>query len=354
MYIYNNGKRKEMKVSAFLDWVHNDMYSKGFSELMEIEKEADQAKELQLFFQQLKDQAHYGKSTNNIISTEEANYILAKVQEKTKWKNPIFKQFGGYNLEKQLYQIIESVYEMNDIESSFDDIFTGAQHGTVFLEKNFNNCTIKALKDLTGKTAEILQNKSRENNQLYPYMMASVQRKTDIQGGNYQININWQESAGLKRILALLNQATFSAKNYSKNDLNEIEKTTGLKLGHSNPYRAIYASLSFLGFSGKTINSAFYAAFNSVKNSLPNNENVSAHIYHLRFIYELTGIGMNLLKDIQKGERAKFIIYNEPDTDFIYVLSTSQIIMDMLKRANKFSGMSAFTEGIYLNRSAFR
>ena len=357
MRIYSsNNSFSQLPVSTFLDLVHKDMYNKHSQEFMGNQQEEAQAKELQAFFQQLKTQANGEKATNNVISAITADYILKKVQEKTNWKNPIFSQFGGYNLEKQLYQIIESVYEMSNIDNFFNDIYTGTQHGTIFLEEKFNNFTKKALKDLTGKTAIVLENKSQENNQKYPYMMASVQRKTDIQGGNYQIDIDWQESYGFKRILALLNQATFSAKNYSKfNQWKELQEK-GLKLGQSNPYRAVYATLSFLGYNAKTINSAFFAAYNSVSRNLANSDNISAHIYHLRFIYELTGIGMNLIKQVQKGERAKFIIYNEPDSPNIYDVSTAKIIVDMLNsfmKDTKGPGLQAFTSGIYLNRSIF-
>lgn len=360
MYIYNSNSRNYQHVSEFLTLVHNDMYLKYFSKQIEDSKEAQQAEELQLFFQQLKDQARGAKATNNIISEYAADYILAQVQKKTNWQNPIFQQSGGWNLEKQLTEIIESIYDMMNVNQLTQNIYTGTEHGTIFLEKNVLNTFVEdTLKDLTGKTTTFLKNHCQQNNSKYPWMMASVQRKTDVQGGNAQININQEEAGGLKRIFALLNQATFSVKNYNKKDMYNIEKTTGLKLGRSNPYRAVYATLSFLGFSEKTINSAFFAAFNSVSHDLPNNQSVSAHIYHLRFIYELTGIGMNLLKQIQTGERAKFIIYNEPDTDYIYVLSTSQIIIDMLENFSEesmknVSGLSAFTGGIYLTRSVFK
>lgn len=360
MYIYDSNSRKYQHVSEFLTGVHNDICLKYFAKQIEDSKEAQQAEELQLFFQQLKDQARGVKAVNNIISEYAADYILEQVQKKTNWQNPIFQQSGGWNLEKQLTEIIESVYDMMNVNQLTQNIYTGTEHGTIFLEKNVLNTVVEdTLKDLTGKTTKFLKNKCQQNNNKYPWMMASVQRKTDIQGGKAQININWEETGGLERIFALLNQATFSAKNYNKNDIYKIEKTTGLKLGRSNPYRAVYATLSFLGYNEKTINSAFFAAFNSISHSLPNNKSVSTHIYHLRFIYELTGIGMNLLKQIQTGERAKFIIYNEPDTDFIYVLSTSQIIIDMLENFNEetsrnFSGLSAFTEGIYLTRSIFK
>lgn len=104
------------------------------------------------------------------------------------------------------------------------------------------------------------------------------------------------------------------------------ETHPNIKLGNSNPYRAVYGSLTSLGYSHSTSTSAYSAAKNLTKKKVQNTIN---HIYHLRYLYELTGAGTKNLNGLVKESR--FLIYNDPTSDNIYVKSTAQILLEIFK-----------------------
>ena len=59
-------------------------------------------------------------------------------------------------------------------------------------------------------------------------------------------------------------------------------------------------------------------------------EFVSLHFTHLRFIYELRGEG--LLDKNGDSAIAKYIIYNDPNSDAIFVRDTASIIIEEMER----------------------
>lgn len=91
-----------------------------------------------------------------------------------------------------------------------------------------------------------------------------------------------------------------------------------------NPYRAIYGTLKDLGYSHSTAQSAFYAGKNMIKKG---NQDVINHMYHLKYIYELTGAGTVVFGDTYNNVR--FLVYNDPSTDNIYVQSAADILAEI-------------------------
>ena len=64
---------------------------------------------------------------------------------------------------------------------------------------------------------------------------------------------------------------------------------------------------------------------NSAPSASPNE--VMQHFYHMRFAYELSGLGV-LEVGTYKPMFAKYLIYNEPDTDKIHVFDTASLILE--------------------------
>lgn len=70
-------------------------------------------------------------------------------------------------------------------------------------------------------------------------------------------------------------------------------------------------------------------------------EEVFKHFTHMRFMFELSGYG--LVDETGKPLFAKFLIYNDPAGDAIYVRDTASIILEEFERgasaANLFGEM---------------
>ena len=144
-------------------------------------------------------------------------------------------------------------------------------------------------------------------------------------------------------LLEALSFASFTDKSYrsvgwDKNLQKEInlgDRT--IHLGNSHPYRAILGSMSALGFS-KTDSQYIYYAGKNIVNGNDNDpppesvDYVKQHIYHLRYMYELTGAGI-LYRDFSGtvNNGAKFLVYNDPNSVEILCVSTAQIVMQLLE-----------------------
>lgn len=136
---------------------------------------------------------------------------------------------------------------------------------------------------------------------------------------------------------------TFSVKNYSSYFTNSLN----IHLGNTDYYKALYGSLSSLGYDQKTIDKIIFSGLNSYAKS--QNNTVALHFYHLRFIYELTGVG---LYD-QAGEPISgvdFLIYNDPSSDAIFVRSTADLIAQELENNRVGSPLG----GIAISKASFK
>lgn len=60
-------------------------------------------------------------------------------------------------------------------------------------------------------------------------------------------------------------------------------------------------------------------------------EEVMKHFYHMRFIYELSGLGL-IDSATGKPQFVKYLIYNDPATSNIYVQDTASIILNEINK----------------------
>lgn len=159
--------------------------------------------------------------------------------------------------------------------------------------------------------------------------------KVDVEGLT-KMDITAELNPAWTDLYHLFSGCTFSVKNYS----SFFTKSLNIHLGNTDVYKALYGSLSALSYDNDEINSIISAGLHSYENS--GNQTVANHFYHLRFIYELTGVG---LYD-SEGEPISgvdFLIYNDPNTDAIYVRSTADMIATELEKdapGSMFSGIS--------------
>ena len=337
--MYYNGKRGK-HVETFLNEVHTAINAKYNASK---NNDAINAIKLQNFFQQLKIAAANKKENNAVIYNIFLDDLLNDIDAIAKSRNKnynitnLFKRRGknsqeqGMILEQELTDVIEAILEKISGEKVLrEDINIGAKTGNVKF-----TAIDDIIYDINDNTKEELVKKLNKEKQPL-YYLKNVAGKIDVKG--FEVSITGQPTKELLDIYNLLKDATFSAKNYdsmSKEDkiqsVVEGSRRGGLiHLGNSNPYRAIYGSLSSLGYENSTIDSAYYAGKNRIE--LYNSNNASQHFFHLRYIYELTGAGILYTGGVNFGE-ARYLIYNDPSGN-IYVKSTSQIIADLLNDNN--------------------
>jgi hypothetical protein len=103
-----------------------------------------------------------------------------------------------------------------------------------------------------------------------------------------------------------------------------IEDLYDIHLGNSLPAKAVSGALNYLGYGSEEVDSVL------LWGSAGDSEEIKRHIYHLRYIYELTGAGLIDANGNPSG-LVDFIVYNDPSSDAIYVKSTAEILVDVLE-----------------------
>jgi hypothetical protein len=211
------------------------------------------------------------------------------------------------------------------------------------LTKEIENDIIKRI----NKVSKQLESKYRAKG-----LFTGRSQKIDNKGYSENVTIGVKlDNVDLQRLAVLLKDATFTAKqytSYNKNGKDTPLSEIGLKLGQTNIYKAITGSLSSIYSNVKDQQQIFFRGLtilgykNKTHSATP--EFVGMHFTHLRFIYELRGEG--LLDEQGNSAIAKYIIYNDPNSDAIFVRDTASIIIKELERKN-----SNIFGAIYLSAS---
>lgn len=341
--MYYNGKHGK-HVETFLNEVHTAINAK-YNAAANID--TINAQKLQKFFQELKEAASNRDNKENIVYNLFLDDLLNDIETIAKARSVnykienLFKRRGknsqeqGMVLERELTDVIEAILEKISGDKVLrEDINIGAKTGNVKFTEVDN-----MIKDINSEAEKELIGKINKEKKPLHYLK-NVAGKIDVRG--FEVSIAGQPDPQLLEIYNLIKDATFSAKNYDSMTWDEkmqqmVEKTKGgglIHLGKSNPYRAIYGALSNLGYDSSTIDSAYFAGRNRV--NIYNSNSAANHLFHLRYIYELTGAGILYSGGINLGE-ARYLIYNDPSGN-IYVKSTSEIIADLLNNNPPFVG----------------
>lgn len=362
--MYYNGVRNGIRVSDYLDLVHSSMkqrYSIGNSAFS---KDKEQARQLQIFFQDLK-RAAQGKTTSNMFDPEIIQIILDNIPQthfirsnfniKNLFGQGTSGQKGGLVFERQLGAVIEAVWnevKEEDIQIDKKQILLGTSRGTTITAEELD-LSDKAIQDFLEKTGTKTQRYIEREGQktaLKEYYLPEVDGKIDVRG--YEINIRADASAKMLEIYNLLKDATFSAKSYSSMTYDQKKRMyieaagrSSLALGKSNILRSIYGALSEFEHDRTTAVSAIFAGYNDILN---NNDNVAIHFYHLRFMYELMGTGFKY--NGKSYGNVRFLIFNDPYGD-IYVKSTGELLADIIQET--LDGRSSWDSKITIPKQRF-
>lgn len=331
--MYYNGQ-KGMHVSTFVNMVHADMVLRYGNKA---KVDDANAIELQNFFQKLK-QAAIDTKQGKLIEDEVISIIVSNLRDiMSKRSNAqfynLFQERGGARFENEITDVINAIYqEVGEEDFQFDksQVNIGSMVGTsvnlsdeLLADKNIQNM----LQTIGTKTQKYIVNSAGEK--MLVYYLPEVDGKIDVKG--YKIHVKANPSPAILKIYNLLQDATFTAKNYDSmtwdQKMKEFVQQSGhstLSLGKSNVYRAIVGVLEGVGYEHRTSVSAFWAGYNKINQG---DVNVATHFYHLRYLYELTGVGIKY--NGQNFGEAKYLIYNDPHGN-IYVKSTAVIFSDVL------------------------
>lgn len=203
---------------------------------------------------------------------------------------------------------------------------------------------IKQIEDNAGEAI----NKMVGENFHKGYVAKGKSGKIDIKGNKeviIQYNLN-NIPATIWQILASANFTLKSKKSLEwdkKNRQLAIASASDIHLGHTVPYVAIIGAISSIDseLSLEEKEKIFYGGLiEGVKNKV---EEVSYHLNHLQFIYELSGAGQYYDGLGNIGE-AEYLIYNDPDSDDIQVRSVAAMIAEELEQENGvYSASVSFT-----------
>jgi len=391
---YAYGYRGSHGYTKLLNDAHKSIVSK-----MQLEANKEGAKILENFFQNLKDTARMlmeqSSDSKRIIHNEDAasrlamlsgelsNWYVDLVNEIVTTEINIRQKKGLTPISGNKYNLFKVAHQRALVDSStFDDILeeelatvfavlekrlsgkqyniddinidifaTGKSQGSIKgsdvidqLEKDFSHGIADGLKQVAQD-----QQIKASSQVLGKQFKKTVSIKTDVQNLSLDIDATFGlNDTEIDQIIPLLNEASFTAKNYLQ---TTVSKAGGIKLGETNILRSIMGALG-VAFPDKTATDwrdMFYRGAqiiiktNTTPSATP--EKVMQHFYHMRFAYELSGLGL-IDANSYKPLFTKYLIYNEPDGDKIHVFDTASLILEEF--GNK--SISNVFGSIHLNR----
>lgn len=251
---------------------------------------------------------------------------------------------GGDDIfEEELAAVLASIESLaTGTTVDFTSKLTGRQAANIKLEQEVDKTVEKVLTQYNKRlTKTISSTGTREGQKKHTVNTRAASGKVDVTGIS-NMTVTADLNPAWERLFQLFSNCTFSVKNYS----SKATTSLNIHLGSTNIYKALYGALSQSGRNEKEINYIIMAGLRSYMAS--KNHTVATHFYHLRFIYELTGVGLHDREGPISG--VDFLIYNDPSSDAIYVRSTADLILQELNRKRTASLLS----GISLTKSMFK
>lgn len=312
----------------------------------QLQQDIADAQELTEFLQKLKRRAYERKINNKAeeISQDLYDMILDNIVlpngrtiANLFTRSHSINKITGQYFEDDLAAVIASVINLanpNKKRVTYKNFSFGSSVGTtdIDLVQEFNEEVEQEIQEDLQKVAEEIE-KNKPG-----FVMGKIDTKVGQKIINFNVEVDIPE-----KLLNALSNATFTDKSYkskgwNKNLNKEIDLgNRTIHLGNSNPYRAILGTLSTLNYSKIDSQYIYYGGRNIVfenDNDPPKEDpdEVKLHIYHLRYIYELTGAGI-IYKDYGTAFKggAKFLVYNDPKSMDIFCVATSQIVSQLIR-----------------------
>lgn len=336
---------KSPNVSEILQSVHTAMITK-YAPGEALKAEIQQAQEIQDFLKTLKKRAYERKDSNRAekLNNDMYDMILDNIvlpNGRTLYnlfrRTSNINKITGQYFEDDLAAVLASVVNLTQSKSqrvTYKNFSLGATTGTTDIDlfKEVQEEIDSFIQDLAKETADEIQ----KNTPSFVMGKIDTLQKDNLINMNAEFNIP-------DSLLKALSYASFSDKSYKSIGWDKINKKQidlggkTIHLGNSNPYRAVLGSMASLGFSKTDSQYVFYGgrniAFGNDTTPPPEDSDfVKLHIYHLRYLYELTGAGI-LYRDYNDSLAggAKYFVYNDPNSEELIVVSTASIISQLLQ-----------------------
>lgn len=309
------------------------------------------AMELQNILQDIKTVAnHFNSVKNSVIGQEMYKQYYELIETSFK----IQSQYHNKNLRMEtLFRRGKDTKTVKEADNIFEEDLAAIMAAGEFLGGNED---IEITAFLTGgkrtgtkatkkyKLQDVLSEKKVENilkkiaekeGKRMSSEVTEASGKVDVSGKNITLNYTKELPIKVNRLMHLLKDATISAKSYSSNSYDITKKRDwteiGLHLGDTNLYKAITGAVTEAGLGYKQATSFFFRGANHILSDDGYGEKTRLHFSHLRFIYELRGSG--LLDERGLIMPVKYIIYNDPSSDIIYVKDTASIILEAFEKS---------------------
>lgn len=349
-----------LKIGKDLCAVHQDIFNKLKLD-KDIAREEREAKQLTQFLMSIKNFLYTDKK---LYATEDGYKNAEKVQEylqnttaemlaqellqsvNSNGKNAgkmLFQKEGTQHTFEEVFSIIQKLaYEAATGENIDEEIFRGGQtlagiggknnaKGNAYLDltkipDNIAKMTLQQLQKYFGKNL-----KSKEQAFMY---FNQVDQKID----NKALKLDIKFKAGLSpyahHIYDLLLTRNFSLKNYASAGMNNLNTET-LEIGNTTFFRSIISTLQYSGLSYDDAIKYFYRGVSAIENH--NDIETIRHFNHLKHIYEYTGAGQKVYTGDGEWvdlDTVDFIIYNDPSSTFIQVVSVKKVLKEAIEKLN--------------------
>ena len=302
-----------------------------------INNDIQEAKELQDFFISIERAQKLllmgSKKISLVPAGSYLNEIIQLAQASINGPKTIFhkKAGGGYdNLEPGVNKLMVEAVRMFTTNTVDDKHFMAGTIQTENVVKITEEIKEQVLnqfqkifyKKAQDKIAEDFQSYIKENGD---FILPKRSIKVDI-GAKKRIDISFtsQVTPKMQRILKLLLQSTFTLKNYASD--------TDLSIGETSPEK-VFASVVGDPITGLVL--GYYAKFaHRIKKPFHFSEELASHLNHVRYIYELSGYGQTVDKELygDLNTKAKFLLFNKPGDDRIIVKAVSELVQQELKK----------------------
>ena len=313
-----------------LNSIHNAMLAK-----MKRNTNKREAQELQTILQEIKITAKHlkdGITPKDFISQELFDQYAQLIEETAALQNQFHR--GNY----AAHTLFRRAHNYNQtFETGADDIFEEdlaailATIGSKTTNKDLGNIELYLV---GGKTA------GAKNINLIKTLGKDYENQS-IEVVNKMVELDVHPK--IARLAELMKDATFSAKNYKSNSFQNGENIVkdfeeiDLHLGNTNLYRAVTGALSEIKMSESAKMEFFMRGANIyLSNKYGLADEVEKHFGDLRFIFELRGSG--LLTDDGVILPVKYLIYNDPDSENIFVRDTASIILEGFEKSRNLFG----------------
>lgn len=261
--------------------------------------------------------------------------------------------------EDDLHYIAQGLEQTITNMPSTNIYYTGREQVHILENEDLGKNLVKDINTkVNGGIRGYLEKEAKKYNEKYALtdIAYETSAKVDFSGKNlleiiakYEIQDEW-----LKDFATLMAQATISLKGYVGTyypEGGEADwKDPGLHLGKSFLLKPVVAVTDKLGWSNVDRNGPRDIFYRGAQTLVKTNrdrpghptatsDEIIEHFTHMRYTYELTGYGLYDNYNNNESTYVKYIIYNDPQSERVYVKDTASLLLEFFKNKSSVSDL---------------